>query len=545
MSNGQNTGRRYIPKFFTYDGSTEWRPNVAYSAKTIVTRNFKVYTSIVNVPSNVGAPEDNPKYWQPAVITDEVMQTIIDELGKLDGNVSEVEHRVEVIENEVGELEVVIGDVQDDVDQLNNAFTDLNNQIVNKADIIVSSASGAVASFKDGASGNLPMRSVVCNIEPVQSGSGDPSPTNVRPISGFTRLNLHRTGINIWDEEWELGDLNTNTGENYPDNNRIRSKNYIPIKPETNYYVCSSVTGTVCYYDINKSYIGNRNIVAGGGIITTLSRAAFMRFSLNSAYGTTYNNDISINYPSADTDYHAYDGNTYTVDWQSTVGTVYGGTLDVTTGVLTAIYGIATFDGSDDENIELYSNRNGFTFRDLTGMASGNFVSGLCNQALVTIGDVTSHAVRYIGDSSIWLYAQDDLSITTVADMRTYLSTTPIQFVYELATPTTYQLTPQEIDTLLGTNNVWCDTGDTSVSYPADTKLYTEKELETVNVLRLSIAPVEDGTTASQAYTQGKYFFHNGDFCKAKTDIASGATFTLNTNYEVTTVAAELFSALS
>ena len=50
------------------------------------------------------------------------------------------------------------------------------------------SASGAVASFSDGA--DLPLNSLNVNIEPVQSGSGDPSPTNIRPISGWNAVNV-------------------------------------------------------------------------------------------------------------------------------------------------------------------------------------------------------------------------------------------------------------------------------------------------------------------------------------------------------------------
>jgi len=45
------------------------------------------------------------------------------------------------------------------------------------------------------------------------------------------------------------------------------------------------------------------------------------------------------------------------------------------------------------------------------------------------------------------------------------------------------------------------------------------------------VAPVESGTTASQAYAIGEHFIKDGAFCTAKTAIASGATFTLNTNY--------------
>ena len=51
------------------------------------------------------------------------------------------------------------------------------------------------------------------------------------------------------------------------------------------------------------------------------------------------------------------------------------------------------------------------------------------------------------------------------------------QFVCELATPQTYQLTPTEVALLNGTNNVWCDTGDVEVTYKADVGLYIDKRL--------------------------------------------------------------------
>ena len=55
--------------------------------------------------------------------------------------------------------------------------------------------------------------------------------------------------------------------------------------------------------------------------------------------------------------------------------------------------------------------------------------------------------------------------------------TTRAQVVYELATPITYALTPQEISTFLGTNNIWADTGDTTVTYECDINLDDKKAL--------------------------------------------------------------------
>ena len=57
----------------------------------------------------------------------------------------------------------------------------------------------------------------------------------------------------------------------------------------------------------------------------------------------------------------------------------------------------------------------------------------------------------------------------------------------------------------------------------------------------------QSGTTASQAISVGTFFYLNGTLVRAKTAIANGATFTLNTNYEVVTAGAlnELNSALT
>ena len=70
------------------------------------------------------------------------------------------------------------------------------------------------------------------------------------------------------------------------------------------------------------------------------------------------------------------------------------------------------------------------------------------------------------------------------------------------------------------------------------------ESVDTAKANNSALAPIENGSTASQAYAQGAYFMHNGSFCKAKTNIASGATLTEGTNYDVTTIGAELLLAL-
>lgn len=81
-------------------------------------------------------------------------------------------------------------------------------------------ASGSVASFPDGAD-DLPM-GVVVDIDPVQEGSGDPSPDNIRPISGRTGAKVYHSGADTSNPtEYEIpfstsvygGKLNVETGE--------------------------------------------------------------------------------------------------------------------------------------------------------------------------------------------------------------------------------------------------------------------------------------------------------------------------------------------
>ena len=52
---------------------------------------------------------------------------------------------------------------------------ELTEQLADKADVIVDTASGAIASFPDGAA--VAAKDITIGIEPVQAGSGDPSPT--------------------------------------------------------------------------------------------------------------------------------------------------------------------------------------------------------------------------------------------------------------------------------------------------------------------------------------------------------------------------------
>lgn len=99
-------------------------------------------------------------------------------------------------------------------------------------------------------------------------------------------------GVNQWDEEWESGRYNNNTGAKEPANDRIRNANLIPVLPGVAYYKNAFVSN-VYYYDINKQFIsyGNTN----DRIFTTPANCYYIAWMTFSTYGTTYNHDICIN----------------------------------------------------------------------------------------------------------------------------------------------------------------------------------------------------------------------------------------------------------
>ena len=63
-----------------------------------------------------------------------------------------------------------------------------------------------------------PLEKCECEFSPVQSGSGDPSPDNVRPITGWTGIKVTRTGKNLFStDEYLAAGAVLYSDQTYPD----------------------------------------------------------------------------------------------------------------------------------------------------------------------------------------------------------------------------------------------------------------------------------------------------------------------------------------
>ena len=363
--------------------------------------------------------------------------------------------------------------------QVDNYYKDLRKR---SAPVIFNNAVGNPAVFSDGADG-LPIQSLKVHLLPRQEGMGDASPENVRNLIPWNGLTVWSGGANLWDEQWEVGTINTTTGEPAQADDRIRAKNYCPCLPNTTYYVVDPTHGKnirLFYYDQSKAYIGDS--AWKDSEVTTPAEAYFFRFIVAASYGTTYNNNISINYPASITTYEPYKPIIETdIDFPSTV---YGGALNVVSGMMTVEWSTKQFDGSSDENWYFVHVGESSWYRAYIIMSDAkqpNDVSALADSyKAVSFNDRSySNKVCMFGnenESPIIFNVITEL--TTVESFRAYLAENPLTIAHKLATPIEIQLTPAQLQSLLGNNTIWSDAnGDVEVEYRADTEKFVEKSI--------------------------------------------------------------------
>lgn len=302
--------------------------------------------------------------------------------------------------------------------------------------------------------------------------------SNICPIIGWDKAVVSVSGINVWDEEWEKGALSNLTGEPYSTSERVRSKNFIPTKPTTAYYFYAPNTYSsirVACYDKDKNYLGQSKgwlNVSNNTSFMTPDNTYYIKFVVVKA-DETYDDDISINYPSTDTEYHAYNGSTYTIDLD---GTRYGGVVDATNGTMTV----------DKVSVDLgtlnwtVANHRFNTLVPLTNAVPTQL--GMCSVYKSDYGAATRTVDKSICvmNGAGFVYIYDTSKEEDAATFKTAMN--GVQLVYELATPITVQLSPTPVKSLVGTNNIFADCGDiNNVEYVRNLNITINDLLSRIN----------------------------------------------------------------
>ena len=149
----------------------------------------------------------------------------------------------------------------------------------------------------------------------------------------------------------------------------------------------------------------------------------------------------------------------YATDFTIQLGTtVYAGVIDWTTGVGTVTDISTTFDGSSDEEWSRYNQGSASAYAMQIDNTTGNSdtnVRPMTNGASgLNSSDTYGNYDCFISTSHGANWIAGRRGISTVEDWKTWLASNPIQVCYKLATPTTIQLTPEQLEMLKGYNRV-------------------------------------------------------------------------------------------
>lgn len=348
-----------------------------------------------------------------------------------------------------------------------------------KALLPIGSASGNPCNFETGIADNL----VSLKASILASGGGG-TPSTPIPIVGISSLDITRCGINLWDEQWEVGNIDPDTGLNIGGNNVIRSTNYIPVAPNTPIYMhTNNKMAFVFGYDENKACVmlnqGKKDVM-----FTTNADVFYLRFRMESSYGTTYNNDISINYPSSDTTYHAYNGQTFTIDLG---GTRYGGYVDAVRGKLVVTWGSADLGSLTwiyDSSVPSFytTGLSADIKRPTSPSVKANILCG-------EYGTDTADAIYTSVDNIIACSTGGAISVKDSRFSSQSAFTTGVSgyiLAYELATPIEIDVSAISVEAVSGVNNIISNGGgDIEVEYRDSIQHYIDSKIASVQALIL------------------------------------------------------------
>lgn len=306
--------------------------------------------------------------------------------------------------------------------------------------------------------------------------------SNEGPISGWTGANISRTGENLFNiVPDEIKTISFYTAENPVIQYRYGFEFLLPAGTYTiNAEFKGTPESTFIYGGVYKKSglrVNQLNVVAGTTItprtITIADDERIIYYDANNstleaakqAFGRL---NMWVNVGSSAPTFAAYVGNTYQIDWTDEAGTVYKGTMTIKDdGSATLVSTYADVDLSTMTWTTAGSGRHSANNPvGIKTVGNAGVVNALCSQYIaVRGGDIQNTDMSLGMVNSAQIQVNDTrLNGIDADDFKTAMN--GVKMVYELATPVTYDLTPQQvISTLQGYNNVWANTGDVTVTF--------------------------------------------------------------------------------
>lgn len=287
--------------------------------------------------------------------------------------------------------------------------------------------------------------------------------SNVRPISGHTEVDLQVDGKNLFDVEtlvqkpWNGNTTNLQRARTehcfaFPigtkitvsfDSDFVSTYDYSIMQLPTDFPADSITTETGWVNAVSTT-------------ITTIAKYIGInikrRDNGNIDLADLKSKKIMVEFGETATPYEPYLGHLYQVQIGSTV---YGGYVDAVSGEMTVEYAILSiadmsgwFKVTDDPTYPWFTTLNG-----LSGIDVSKRDSIICNKYKNKTPTANNHDDACFGlISNGSQFRVRDMRYNTAADFANSLS--DCEFIVPLATPFTIQLTPQQIETLAGQNNL-------------------------------------------------------------------------------------------
>ena len=276
--------------------------------------------------------------------------------------------------------------------------------------------------------------------------------TNLCPISGHTEVDVQRDGGNLFDpinvETFDAtGQGDTRYGHRYNTgtytivNNMASESIFVrQVKNDLSEYGQYSTINALNYATIN---------VADG----------YMLYVYYQSLTEEQRKNVCVN-KGNDATFEPYQGKTYTIALGSTI---YGGTVDFDSGVMTVNRALVdlgtltwTLGNQGQATQHFYSNAlSSYKYID------DNTVNYICeNYEGIPVSQRYKNGTVFINSAKNVSIKDDNYNDTTAFTN----AMDGVQLCYELATPTTIQLTPQQIQLLKGQNTLTASTGDISVT---------------------------------------------------------------------------------
>ena len=311
---------------------------------------------------------------------------------------------------------------------------------------------------------------VKASWEPTQEGSGDPSPDNIRPISGRDSVTVTRCGGNLLPFSKQSFKFTQYLGP-YAVN----------LKAGTYYLSCGNVAHdgkenpVIAFTD--EKLITYYFLTKGSGQIVKLNRDCHTiylyanHYDFNGSAGITATIEDLMLVPgtTAPTTYTPYTGQTATLTLPRTI---YGGTVDAVTGEGMEKWKLVTLDGTEPWNA-VGSGDTLYFQSTLISIGTRVLSRGDYCTTFPIASVSSSNTVQGVNGWKTSLYLRWS-TFADVASLKSYLAAqyaagTPVQVCYKLATPTPFTATgTQPIPALSGLNTVLTDADSVEVTGRAD-----------------------------------------------------------------------------